>query len=371
MTNPYFNSSSVLVPKTQAIKYAGSKLKMLPHILDIIKDLEIKTVLDGFSGSTRVSQFFNQLGYQTTSNDISAYSEVLSQCFLLNTDTPAFYQPYIDQLNNLQPISGWFSKYYGGSDTDTKKPFRLKNTMKLDAIRPHIDTFDLSITQKSVLITSLLLALDKVDSTLGHFASYLKDWSIRSNKELWLEVPDLVINNGLNRVCRQDIFQLAQSDSWDLVYYDPPYGSNNAKMPPSRVRYQAYYHFWSSVVLNDQPDIFGNVGRRVDTRDSVSSGVFEEFRTDDNNQFLAITAVENLIKSTNSRYILLSYNSGNPKTQKQLLQFLSTQNVIKTIAIDYQKNVMSTMTSTRQWLPDETKYQEYLFLIDSIFDATK
>ena len=39
--------------KTQGIKYAGSKLKIIPYILETINDLEIKTVLDGFSGSTR------------------------------------------------------------------------------------------------------------------------------------------------------------------------------------------------------------------------------------------------------------------------------------------------------------------------------
>lgn len=42
--------------QTQGIKYAGSKLKIIPYILETIKDLEINNVLDGFSGSTRVSQ---------------------------------------------------------------------------------------------------------------------------------------------------------------------------------------------------------------------------------------------------------------------------------------------------------------------------
>ncbi|MFA5942794.1 MAG: DNA adenine methylase, partial [Candidatus Paceibacterota bacterium] len=52
---------------TQGIKYAGSKLKLLPNILKIIEGLEIQTVLDGFSGSTRVSQALAKRGYQVTS----------------------------------------------------------------------------------------------------------------------------------------------------------------------------------------------------------------------------------------------------------------------------------------------------------------
>ena len=43
----------------------------------------------------------------------------------------------------------------------------------------------------------------------------------------------------------------------DLAYYDPPYGSNNDKMPPSRVRYASYYHVWTTIIQNDRPELFG------------------------------------------------------------------------------------------------------------------
>jgi len=60
---------------TQGIKYAGSKLKLLPYIADVISDLNINSVLDGFSGTTRVSQALAQMGYNVTSNDISVWSK--------------------------------------------------------------------------------------------------------------------------------------------------------------------------------------------------------------------------------------------------------------------------------------------------------
>jgi len=69
--------------KTFGIKYAGSKLKLLPQIYDIIHDLDIKNVLDGFSGTTRVSQLFAQMGYNVTSVDKSEWSKVVGDCFLL------------------------------------------------------------------------------------------------------------------------------------------------------------------------------------------------------------------------------------------------------------------------------------------------
>jgi adenine-specific DNA-methyltransferase len=47
-------------PETQAIKYTGSKLKLLPFILSLSKKAagghNNVAVFDGFSGSTRVSQ---------------------------------------------------------------------------------------------------------------------------------------------------------------------------------------------------------------------------------------------------------------------------------------------------------------------------
>jgi hypothetical protein len=53
-----------------------------------------------------------------------------------------------------------------------------------------------------------------------------------------------------------------------------------------------------------------------------------------------------------------SYNSGNPLANTQLFDFLNSQNLQKTIKIDYRKNVMSQMTTTQKWLPTEEKYQE-------------
>ncbi|MBP3336936.1 MAG: DNA adenine methylase, partial [Clostridia bacterium] len=52
---------TVQTPPTEGIKYAGSKLKLLPMILARIRALDgVKTVLDGFSGTTRVSQALAQ-----------------------------------------------------------------------------------------------------------------------------------------------------------------------------------------------------------------------------------------------------------------------------------------------------------------------
>ena len=51
-----FSGAALETPDTQGVKYAGSKLKLIPHILSLFDGLKVKTVFDGFSGTTRVSK---------------------------------------------------------------------------------------------------------------------------------------------------------------------------------------------------------------------------------------------------------------------------------------------------------------------------
>jgi len=354
------------IPKTEGIKYAGSKLKLLPYIFEIVGQLEgVDSVLDGFSGSTRVSQAFAQLGYSTTSSDISVWSEVFATCYLIANKSDVFYQDKIDYLNNLQGIDGWFTENYGGAVTDIKKPFQNKNTQKLDAIRSEIDAMDLLWEDKCVLLTSLILALDKVDNTLGHYVAYLSDWSARSFKEILLKLPQRYTTSGNNCVIRADIFKTVENKRFDLVYFDPPYGSNNEKMPPSRVRYGAYYHLWTTIIQNDKPAIFGKANRREDSRDNVSASVFEEFRKNESGDFMAMEALRKLICQTNTRYLMLSYSSGGRASKEQLMDIISASGKLLDVKmIDYKKNVMSNMRSTSEWINSDGKHNEYLFLME-------
>src|SRR4029078_3594565 len=218
---------SPATPRTEGIKYAGSKLKLLPHILELAARVEPGTVFDGFSGTTRVSQAFAPCGVRVIANEIAVWSKVFGDCYLLSPHPAEHYQDLIDHLNALPGKDGWFTEHYSG---EFKKPWQRHNTLKLDAIREEIE--QLSPNEKAVALTSLILAMDEVDSTLGHYASYLNDWSPRSYREMKLRVPRLVPKTREHEVHHTDIFELCGSIEADLAYYDPPYGSNNDKMPP-------------------------------------------------------------------------------------------------------------------------------------------
>lgn len=363
-----FGNPACVVPYTEGIKYAGSKLKILPYIIQLVAALpEVKTILDGFSGTTRVSQAFAQLDYNVVSNDVSVWSEVFATCYLKAGKLDKFYQDILDYLNNLKGYDGWFSAHYGGSLNCIKKPFQLKNTRKLDAIRDEIEKLNLGFEDKSVILTSLIYALDEVDSTIGHYVSYLAKWSERSFKDLFLKLPHRFVVKGTNQVYRDDVFNTIKNDSFDLAYFDPPYGSNNDKMPPSRVRYNSYYHIWTSVILNDKPMVFGKANRRLDSRDTVSPSVFEDFHKDLDGKFKALKALNRLILDTKAHYILLSYSSGGRATKEELMEILqSNGKLLNMVEIDYRKNIMSQMCWTNEWVQDDNRHKEYLFLLEKV-----
>ena len=367
-----FEGSSFNI-STEGIKYSGSKLKLLPYILPIVQSLPVKRVFDGFSGTTRVSQAFTKYGYQVTANDAAVWSKVFGECYLKGKQSRQL-QEKIDYLNNLKGCSGWFTKHYGGKGNGRlsihsdgkKKIWQRHNTKKLDAIRPEIDKITDSSIEKSILLTSLILALDKVDNTLGHYVSYLREWSPRSFNKMKLLMPLMEAKASLHKVINKDIFQALPKVKADLSYFDPPYGSNNEKMPPSRVRYASYYHIWKTICLNDEPDVTGKTNRRVDCNDKTAGSIFEEFRKNKDGKFIALQAIERLIKECASQYILLSYSNGGRAGKEEICEIINKQcKKVQIFSINYKRNVMAGMRWTYDWTKtNESKNTEFLFLME-------
>ncbi len=370
----FFDNVVTNIPSTEGIKYTGSKLKLIPHILQLARRVDARTVLDAFAGTTRVSQAFAKSGYQVICNDIAIWSAVFGTCYLLNQKKPEEYRGLIDHLNAVPPVDGWFTQFYGGypnggcavQQDGLKKPWQVHNTRKLDGIRQEIENLGLEKVDKAVALTSLILALDQVDSTLGHFVSYLKDWSPRSYNNLILRVPDVFVTLQSHQVFQESVFDLLPHVSADLAYLDPPYGSNNDKMPPSRVRYASYYHIWTTVCLFDNPKLFGKARRRQDTSDTIAGSIFEDFRKDKDGRYIAVNAIERLLKTVNARWVILSYSSGGRATAEELIEVINRNGqVLEVIEIDYQRNVMAGMKWTNEWLKDvEEPNREFLFLIE-------
>src|SRR4030095_632057 len=123
--------------------------------------------------------------------------------------------------------------HYGGDavrSNGVKKPWQRHNTLRLDGIREEIEQLSLNKEEKAVALTSLILAMDEVDSTIGHYASYLSEWSPRSYRQMKLRIPRIIPKTREHEIHHGHVFDVVSSVEADLVYYDPPYGSNNDKM---------------------------------------------------------------------------------------------------------------------------------------------
>jgi adenine-specific DNA-methyltransferase len=364
-------------PVTEGIKYAGAKTKLLPIILRAVEEYHPSTVLDGFSGSTRVTQALAKCGYTVVSTDLSVWSECLATAYLFGRSSTTDYEDLLAHMNGLRPVFGWFSEHYGGNDggngcaverDGTRRVWQLKNSMRIDAVRDEIARLRLSDIDSAVCLTALILAADRVDSTIGQYASFLKEWSPRSYNDLTLVVPRLCPYEPGHSVGCGDIREILDRtpQRYDVAYLDPPYGSNNDRMPSSRVRYSAYYNLWTSIVLNDHPETYGRANRRVDTSDRRMENDFEDFRINPRTgQFLTYEAISTVLDRLTCNALVLSYSTEGRIPVDSLAGLLETWGEIRHItAVDYRRNVMSAMRWTNEWAKDTSRrHQELVFSV--------
>jgi adenine-specific DNA-methyltransferase len=240
------------------IKYLGSKRVLIPAILEVVKGLEgVESVLDLFSGTSRVGQAMKQAGYRVHANDHLAYAHVLAQCYVA-VDRSAVLEEVQERLVELAatpPRRGWFTETF----CERSWFFTPDNGARVDAMRDAIAEWDLAPLVRAVLLVSLMEAADRVDSTVGVQMAYLKNWAPRALKPLSLRVPAMV--DGVGQATCLEAVDAAKSGRWDLAYLDPPYNQHS---------YLGNYHVWESLVRWDRPAVYGKACKRVDVRERKS-----------------------------------------------------------------------------------------------------
>lgn len=352
----------------KTIRYSGGKSKILPKITQIINHLNVKTALDGFSGSGTVSNYFKSIGFQTTSNDLAPYSKVLSETFLLAGDNKRELNEIIQHLNSLNPTDGWFTDNYGGEFNNgstiqpdgTKRPFYIDVTRKLDSIREEIDNlYPTDCIDKSVLLTSLLIALDSKCNDMGHQVSYLKDWTSSSLRPLHLELPYWKVDDLNHKVYNKNVFDI--NDSFDLVYFDPPYGTANQQTKTTRVRYFSYYHLWTTVVKNDKPNLFGVSNRREDVSSDKKEGAISDF---EHLKHDVVIESFNRLLDFDSKYTLISYSNRSKISIPDLVDLIKNKhNIIDIFEFDHKENSQANSTINSKYKINYSENnKEYLIL---------
>ncbi|MBN1433422.1 DNA adenine methylase [Candidatus Fermentibacterales bacterium] len=240
------------------IKYIGSKRALVPLILEAVCSVEgAGTVIDLFSGTSRVGHALKAAGYRVLANDHNAYALMLARCYV-QADAEDVMEDagrLVRELNALKGSPGYFTETF----CERARYLQPKNGERIDAIREAIAGKALDPELEAVMLVSLMEAADRVDSTTGLQMAYLKDWAPRSFNDLELRVPDVLprARRGKGRAVRLDALEAAEVLEGDVAYIDPPYNQHS---------YLGNYHVWESLVLWDKPPVYGVACKREDVR---------------------------------------------------------------------------------------------------------
>jgi len=300
------------------IKYLGSKRRLVPALAVLAEASEARTALDLFCGTTRVSQAFKALGIHTTAVDSARCAHVLARCYVATDPDarPRFRADLAEAVDELDRVPGR-AGYVTRTFCEQARYFQPANGARIDAVRQAIEDGYAGTDLWPVLLTSLLEAADRVDSTTGLQMAYLKQWAPRAERPLTLRVPEL--SAGPGRAVRGDARALAGTlGGFDLAYLDPPYNQH---------RYDSNYHVWETLVAWDAPDHYGVACKRDDLRDPATRSAFNGRRT-------MPAALAEVVDRLDAGVVVLSYNNESWLSFEELHGLCAGRGHVEVLAFD-------------------------------------
>ncbi|MGE4030829.1 MAG: DNA adenine methylase [Thermoleophilia bacterium] len=236
----------------------GSKRAVVPVIERVVGRLPVRTACDLFAGTTRVGQALRGIGVRVLSNDLATYSEAFGHAYVADAGLDrGRLRALLAHLAALPGREGYVTETF----CRQARFFSPENGARIDAIRAEIDRVAPDEPLRGALLTSLVEAADRVDSTCGLQMAYLKRPAARSLRPLELREPAAVAGPP-GTVARRDAVALAgELDGVDCAYLDPPYNQHS---------YFANYHVWETIVRGDAPEAYGVARKRVDVRTTRS-----------------------------------------------------------------------------------------------------
>ena len=300
------------------IKYIGSKRALIPALLEVIDALPgVRTVLDAFSGTSRVGHALKAAGYEVRANDHNAYAEILARCYV-QADAQRWAdkaQRLLEELQSAPERDGWFTQIY----CRDSRFFQPKNGARIEGIRTRIQALELEPELEAIVLTSLMEAADRVDSTTGVQMAYLKQWAPRAHNDLQLRLPKLL--PGIGHAHGQDALAFVKEHRADLVYLDPPYNQHN---------YLRNYHIWETLVRWDAPDVYGVACKRMDCKERKSPF---------NSRPGIAPAMAQLMDSIDARYVVVSFNNEGYIARQDMEALLRGFGEVQVQAIEYDRYV--------------------------------
>jgi adenine-specific DNA-methyltransferase len=303
------------------IKYLGSKRRLVPVLGDLLSRAGAATALDLFTGTTRVAQEWKRRGAHVTAVDSARYSATLAECYIA-TDAGRVDRAALGEVISYLQARPGSDGYVTETFSRKARYFQEHNARRIDAIRDAIESGWATHPWRPVLLTALLLAADRVDSTTGLQMAYLKQWAPRSYQPLELRVPDLLPGPG-TALCGDAVELAAALPEVDLAYLDPPYNQH---------RYVGNYHVWETVVAWDAPAHYGVACKRMDVREPATMSVFNRRRE-------APAAMAALVASIKAEVLLISGSDEGWLGVDELADMAAGRGAVEVLAFDSKRYV--------------------------------
>ena len=342
---------TVLKASGNMIKYLGSKRTLLPSILAQVDAVpECRSVLDLFSGTSRVGHALKQQGYRVIANDHNTYAHKLATCYV-QADRDRLLgdvERLVEECNAIAPKAGWFT------DTFCRQSrfIHPRNGARIDAIREHLATLDLAPELEAVMLVSLMEAADRVDSTTGVQMAYLKKWAARAMKDMHMRVPDFLPQapNGKGEAHCLDAAEAAARFEVDVAYLDPPYNQHS---------YLGNYHVWESLVRWDKPEVYGIACKRTDCQTRKSP--FNRKRE-------IAEAMQKVINALQAKVVIISFSNEGYLDREDLEAMLANRGDVTVLEHDYKRYVgaqigIHNQQGRKVGTVSHLRNTEYLFLL--------
>jgi adenine-specific DNA-methyltransferase len=305
------------------IKYIGSKRLLVDQIVDLctLAAPGGGTVIDLFSGTSRVGHALKASGFGVHANDHNAYAHTLAMCYI-QADAPKITRnatQIIDELNTIAGEPGFITQTY----CLDSRFFHPDNGERIDAMRDRIESLDLSPELRAVVLTSLIEGADRVDSTTGVQMAYLKAWAPRAHKPIALRLPKLLPHPD-QRPCsahQLDALDAATTLRADIAYLDPPYNQHS---------YLGNYHIWETIVRWDHPETYGIACKRIDCRERKSPY---------NSKVKIAEALEQVISAVDADTLILSFSDEGYLGREQIETMLAGRGPVVVLDRDHPRYV--------------------------------
>lgn len=327
-------------------RFMGSKRKLLPNLLNVLKPLEFTSVIDAFAGSGCVSYMFKTLGKEVYSNDILRFSYTNMKSMVENNNVK-LSDRQVKSLLKPNKTSNFIQNtfkdlYFSDEDTELIESIYL-NIQEIE------DEF-----VKNLAMSALIRACTKkrprgIFTYIGHrYDDGRRDLRLSIKEHFISAVND--INNAVfdnyktNKAFNENIFDL--DITADLVYMDPPYLTSKSDND-----YTRRYHFIEGLARG---------WKDVEIQEHTKTKKFKKLSNSFSNKSTVENEFNNLFRKFQKSIIILSYSSNSIPSKEKLVEMM--KEYWRKVDLIEVKHTYSFGNQGHKIGNDSNHVQEYLFI---------